>query len=100
MRFLETLLLVFVAIYVAQLVIAGLILATLILFLWSLYKRPREALALGLAVLAVVILSKPIGLMLVAAGIGALGLVAILQRLRVRRPRLMLTYRSQSDDGR
>ena len=65
MRFLETLLLVFALIYVAQLIIAALILATLMLFLWCLWKRPKEALVLGLALLLVVFISKPIGLVLV-----------------------------------
>jgi hypothetical protein len=71
MRFLETLLLVFALIYVAQLIIVALILATLLLFLWCLWKRPREALMLGLGALVVVVLSKPIGLILV--GCMALG---------------------------
>lgn len=70
MRFLETLLLVCVAVYVAQLIIAALILATLILFLYALVKRPREALALGFGVLVVALLTKLIGLALVAV-IGA-----------------------------
>ena len=65
MRFLETLLLVLVAIYVAQLVITSMILAALLLFLWCLWKRPREALVLGLGVLLVAFISKPIGLTLV-----------------------------------
>lgn len=85
MRFLEALLIAFVAIYVAHLVIASLIIATLMLFLWCLYKRPKEALVLGLAILAVAALSKPIGLALVLAI--AVGLVgwAVLHRIQSRR---------------
>jgi hypothetical protein len=65
MRFLETLLLVLVFIYVAQLILVALVLATLCLFLFCLWKRPRESLVLGLAILAVAFISRPIGLVLV-----------------------------------
>lgn len=78
MRFLETLLLVFAAIYVAQLLIASLIIVTLMLFLWCLYKRPREALVLGLAALAVIFISRPAGFALtvaIAAGVGIWALI-------------------------
>jgi hypothetical protein len=87
MRFLETLLLVFVAIYVAQLVIAALLIATVLMFLWCLYRRPKEALLLGLAVLVVVVISKPIGLVLVAAIAIGFGLWALVCRIRARRHR-------------
>jgi hypothetical protein len=85
MRFLETLLLMFAAIYVAQLVIASLIVATLMLFLWCLYKRPREALVLGLAALAVVVISKPIGLVLVLVAILGFGLWAFIGHIQTTR---------------
>jgi chromate transport protein ChrA len=87
MRFVETLLLVFALIYVAQLIIAALILATLLLFLWCLWKRPREALVLGLAVLAVVVISKPIGLALVVVMAAGFGLWALGRLIRARRNR-------------
>lgn len=92
MRFLETLLVLFVAIYLAQLLIAILVLATFMLFLWTLWKRPREALMFGLAVLAVVFVSKPIGLavaLTIAAGLFCLACFHVVQarrRERKRRP--------------
>ena len=84
MRFLETLLLVLVAIYVAQLVITSMVLAALLLFLWCLWKRPREALVLGLGVLLVAFISKPIGLALVVAVAAGVGLWALLRWRRTR----------------
>lgn len=93
MRFLEALLLILAAIYVAQLIIAALILATLMLFLWCLWKRPRESLILGVGLLLLAFISKPIGLALLAAIV--LGLIgwALLIRFRSRRPMLLLTHR-------
>ncbi len=67
MRLLETLLVVFAAIYVAQLLVVSLVLAALILFLWCLYQRPKEALALGAGALLVAFTSKPSGLALILA---------------------------------
>lgn len=87
MRFIETLLILFAAIFVAQLLISILILAALVLFIWTLYKRPREALVLGLAVLAVVFISTPIGLALgVAIAVGFIGW-ALLRRVKAARHR-------------
>jgi hypothetical protein len=100
MRFLESLLLVFVAIYVAQLVIAALMLATMMLFLWCLWKRPREALVLGLALLGVVIISKPIGFALVATIVAGFVTWGLLSRFRRRRPTLRLTYHPVASDDR
>lgn len=74
MRVLETLIIMFAAIYVAQLLIAVLVLATMMLFLLTLWKRPREALMLGLAVLAIVFVSRPIGMALVTViAVGCVG---------------------------
>jgi len=87
MRFLETLLLVLVAIYVAQLVITSMVLAALLLFLWCLWKRPREALVLGLGVLLVAFISKPIGLALVIIIALGFGLWALARGVRKRRHR-------------
>jgi hypothetical protein len=95
MRFLETLLLVFAAIYVAQLIIAALLIATLMLFLWCLWKRPREALLLGAGVLMLAFITKPIGLA-VAAGLGACCLAwlamrsIVANRRRSKRPQARL----------
>ncbi len=93
MRLIETLLLTFVFIYLAQLLITVLVLVALVLFLACVWKRPREALILGLAVLAVALISKPIGLAVVAAIV--LGIIAwrLVIRFRQRRPMLRLTYR-------
>src|SRR4051812_44324714 len=66
MRFLESLLIVFALIFVLQLVITALILAALILFLFCLWRRPKESLFLGLGLLLVLLLSTPAGLALVA----------------------------------
>lgn len=93
MRFFEILLIVFAAIYVAQLVILALAISTLILFLCCLYKRPRESLVLGAGLLLVALMSKPIGMALVVAtalGFGLWGLRrCLLARQRARRSRPM-----------
>lgn len=92
MRFLETLLIVFAAIYVAQLFIAALILTTLILFFFCLWKRPKEALILGLVVLAVAFISKPAGLLLVLViAVGFIGW-ALVRRFQARRGRGACCY--------
>lgn len=93
MRFLEALLIAFAAIYLLQLLITILILAALMLFLWCLYKRPREALILGLAVLTVAAISKPIGAVVVAAIILGIIIWLLVIRFRQRRPTPLLTYR-------
>lgn len=81
MRFLETLLVVFAAIYVVQLAIMALLIATLMLFLWCLYKRPREA----MVVLAVAFISTPIGLALSLIAILGFGLWAFIRQVRTTR---------------
>ena len=92
MRFLEALLIAFVAIYVVQLVIAALFIATVLLFLVCLYQRPKEALVLGLAVLLVAFISQPIGLALAATiAAGLIGWAAVI-RFRRRRPTPRLAY--------
>lgn len=93
MRVLESLLIFLAAIYLIQLVIALLVIATLLLFLWCLYKRPREALVLGLALIVLAALSRPIGLVLIAALVsGCIGWALVI-RFRRRRPMPRLTYR-------
>lgn len=91
MRFLETLLIVLVAIYVAQLVLAALLLALLIMFLFCLYKRPAEALLLIAAVGLVAALHSPAGFALLAALAFAIGIYAlgrwVVARRRPRRSR-------------
>lgn len=85
MRLLEALLVAFVAIYIAQLFIVALVFAALLLFLCCLFHRPREALILGLAVLGLVAMTRPIGLVLFAAlGLG-MGLLVLVGWVRERR---------------
>lgn len=93
MRFLEIMLLGLIFVYVAQLFITLLFVATCLLFVVFLIKRPREALILGLAVLAVAFISTPIGMAVVAAIV--LGIIAwvLVIRFQRRRPMLRLTYR-------
>ena len=87
MRFLEALLVAFAAIYVVQLAIAALMLASLLLFLCCLFHRPREALILGLAVLGLAALTRPLGMALVSMfglGLGLLCLIGWMRRRRYR----------------
>ena len=94
MRFLETLLIVIAAVYLAQLAIMSLMIVTVILFLWCLYVRPKEALLLGMGVLLIAFLSTRAGLALILIAGICIAVWALIRRLKARRPALLLTYRS------
>lgn len=96
MRFLETLLIVIAAIYLAQLAITILVLTTILFALWCLYTRPKEALLLGAGLLAVAFFSTPVGLATLLALAVGLGLWRLCRRFRTPRPRLA-PYRPRGD---
>ena len=84
MRAMETLLILFAAIYVVQLIVAALMFATVLMLLWCLYKRPGAALLLGAGVLLVAFLTTPVGLAVTCTLAIGFACYALIRRIKAR----------------